>query len=169
MPLSSGDNQAGGSFAGRVTRDIYLNGHLAIPEGSILEGRIMRVRDRSPLTGRSEMLLNPDFLRLPGGRSYTVSAGVLPGKLAQAGVSVGQEGAIHGQRGPNRQDKDHAVIAGTGGLITGALFAGGEGALIGTGVGAAAVGGWYLFHARHLKLPAGTRLVIRLERGLALR
>ncbi len=168
MPLSTQDDRAGGSFAGRVTRDIYLNRRLVIPEGSILEGRILRVHDQSPLHGRSEMMLNPDFLRLPGGQTYVLSAEIMPGQNLH-GAQVGAEGAITGRRGPTHADKHHAIESGGAGLVTGALLAGGEGALIGTGVGAAAVGGWYLFHTRHLNLPAGTRLVIRLDRGVQLK
>lgn len=166
--LSSGDDRAGGSFAGRVTRDIYMNGQLAIPEGSILEGRVLRVRDRSPLHGRSEMLLDPDYLRIPGGRGYVLSAGVASGQQVERG-KVGREGTIRGQRGPTKRDEHHAMLAGGAGLAAGVLLAGGEGALIGTGVGAAAVGGLYLLRPRHLKLPMGTRLVIKLNRQLALR
>lgn len=165
--LSTADNAPGDSFAARVARTVYLNGRVAVPAGSIVEGRVATVQDRAPATGVSALLLRPDFLTLPNGEHFTLSAEVT-NAVAATSVRVGDEGEIEASRAPNVTDARRATEAGGAGLITGAVLAGAKGAMFGLGAGAAFAGGWYLIARRHASLNPGAVLDIRLDRPLAL-
>ncbi len=166
-PLSSDSVKAGGSFAARVMRSVWLGHTEAIPAGSILEGHVLRVRDRSPLEGDSELMLSPDYLRIPGAGSYIISAD-LDSRTVPPGEKINSEGVIRQGRGFRARDARRTGLSSLAGVVAGAAIAGGEGALLGAGVGAVAAGGWYLLHHRHLALGIGTPLVVRLARPVEL-
>ncbi len=166
-PLSTGSVKAGGSFAARVMKSVWLGRTEAIPAGSILEGHVLRVRDRSPLEGDSELMLSPDYLRIPGAGSYIISAGLDP-RTVPTGEKISSEGVIRQGRGFRARDARRTGLSSLAGVVAGAAVAGGEGALFGAGVGAVAAGGWYLLHHRHLALGIGTPMVVRLARPVEL-
>lgn len=166
-PLSSDSVKAGGSFAARVMRSVWLGKTEAIPAGSILEGHVLRVRDRSPLEGDSELMLSPDYLRIPGAGVYIISAS-LDSRTVPTGEKINSEGVIRQGRGFRARDARRTGLSSVAGVVAGAAVAGGEGALLGAGVGAVAAGGWYLLHHRHLALGIGTPLVVRLARPVEL-
>lgn len=165
--LSSGDAQPGDTFAGRVAQTVYLRGNVAIPAGSIVEGRVSVVQDRTPLEGESALLLRPDFLSLPDGRHFIISAEVTATNAA-TGVHVGDEGMVESSRKPNVEDARRAGVAGASGLIAGVVLAGAKGALIGSVMGGAFAGGWWLLTHRHAAINPGAELDIRLDRALLL-
>ena len=165
--LSTGDARPGDSFAGRVAETVYLNGQVAIPAGAIVEGRVSTVEDQRPIAGRSALLLRPDFLSLPDGRHFIISAEVTATNAA-TGVHVNDEGQIEGSRKPNVEDVDRAGVAGASGLIAGVVLAGAKGALIGSVMGGALAGGWWLLTRRHATLNQGAELDLRLDRTLRL-
>lgn len=165
--ISSANAQEGDHFAGLVTRSVYVNGRRVIPRGSILEGTVREVVDRRVATGASALLLHPDFLALPNGRHYRISAQVTRA-LAATGVRVGSEGELTAPRGMQPEDVHRTELAGGGGLVAGALAAGAQGALIGTGVGVGVALGWWLLSHRHAALNQGAILDVRLDRPVAL-
>lgn len=165
--ISSANAQEGDHFAGLVTRSVYVNGRRAIPHGSILEGTVREVVDRRVATGASALLLHPDFLALPNGRRYRISAQVTRA-LAATDVHVGPEGALTAPRGMQPEDVHRTELTGGGGLVAGALVAGAQGALIGTGVGAGVAVGWWLLSHRHAALNQGAILDVRLDQPVAL-
>lgn len=165
--VSSASAQTGDQFAGLVTRSVYIHGRRAIPYGSILEGTVREVVDRRVATGASALLLEPNFLALPDGRRYRISAEIT-NALAATDVRVGSEGLLTAPRGMEPQDMHRTELASGGGLVTGAVVAGAQGALIGTGVGAGVALTWWLLSHRHAALNQGAILDVRLDRPVAL-
>lgn len=165
--LSTRDNQYGDGFAARVSQSVYYQGREVIPVGSILEGHVMRVRDERPYRADSELLLKPDQLTTPEGRTYTVSAVVIQGDPNKESA-VDSEGVLREPRGVLRSDIHHAEWGGGAGVVGGALVSGAQGALIGGGVGVAVAAGIWLVRRRHLDLNPGSVLTVRLERPLQL-
>lgn len=165
--ISSADAQEGDHFAGLVTRSVYVHGRRAIPHGSIIEGTVREVVDRRVATGASALLLHPDFLALPDGQRYRINAEITQA-LAATGVRVGSEGELTAPRGMQPGDVHRAELAGGGGLAAGALVAGAQGALIGTGIGAGIAVGWWLLSHRHAALNQGAILEVRLDHPVAL-
>ena len=165
--ISTRFSQYGDGFAARVMTPVYYQGRQVIPAGSIVSGRVLRSKDERPLRGVSELLLNPDELTMPNGRSYTISAVVIqsdPNNPAR----VNREGMLREPRGLMRTDIRHVEIGAGAGVLGGVLLAGGQGALIGTGVGAAVAAGIWLVRHRHLALAPGDQLTVRLDRPLRL-
>ena len=165
--LSTADNRDGDGFAARVMVGVYYQGHEVIPEGSIVEGHVVEVKDSRPAVRDSELLLRPDLLSTPDGTQYRISADVMQVENG-GGTHVDNEGGVHGERGPNGSDAKHAAIGVSTGAIVGAVLVGGKAALIGGGVGAAIAGGLWLLRKRHLELKPGAHIVIRLDRPVTL-
>lgn len=165
--ISSADARRGDRFAGLVMRSVYVNGRRAIPRGAILEGEVREVMDHRVATGTSALLLRPDFLALPDGRRFHISAQVTEA-LAAGNVHVGSEGMIEASRGMDANNVHWSEAGTAGGLATGAIVAGAQGALIGTGVGAAVAVGWWLLSHRHATLNQGAELDVTLQRPVAL-
>ncbi|MGH9416077.1 MAG: hypothetical protein ACRD01_05565 [Terriglobales bacterium] len=166
--LSTRDNKYGDGFAARVMTAVFFQGREIIPEGSILEGHVMRVRDERPVRADSELMLKPDLLTLPNGQRYVISAEVVQSD-PQDEAKVDQEGMLHEPRGLMTTDLHHTEAGAAGGAVGGALLAGGSGAALGAGVGAVVGVGIWLVRHRHLELNPGSILTVKLDRPLALR
>lgn len=166
--LSTRDNQYGDGFAARVMTSVFYQGREVVPAGSILEGHIIRVRDERPAVGDSQLLLKPDLLTLPDGTRYTISA-VVTQTDPLHDARVDSEGMLREPRGMMTSDLHHTEAGVGGGLLGGALIAGGQGAIAGAGIGAAIAAGIWLVRHRHLELNPGSRLTVRLDRPLQLR
>jgi hypothetical protein len=131
-------------------------------EGAMIEGHVSNVQRSGRLTGRSQMTLNFDTIRLRDGRSYRF-AGILDSVRNAQGdsVKIDNEGSI---RDDNQTTKtaERAVIGTAVGAIIGAIAGGGKGAAIGAIVGAGGgAGSVYVQGRDDLELDRGTELVIR--------
>lgn len=158
----------GDGFAARVMTPVYYRGQEVIPSGAILEGHVMHVQDARPAVSQSELLLKPDMLVLPSGQRYTISAEVIQDD-AHSAARVDTEGMLREPRGMLASDVHHTEIGGVGGFIGGAVLAGGQGAMVGAGLGAAVAVGIWLVRRRHLVLNPGSHLTVRLQRPIQLR
>jgi phage tail tape-measure protein len=128
----------------------------------MIEGQVSNVQRSGRLTGRSQMTLNFDTIRLRDGRSYRF-AGILDSVRNAQGdsVKIDNEGSI---RDDNQTTKtaERAVIGTAVGAIIGAIAGGGKGAAIGAIVGAGGgAGSVYVQGRDDLELDRGTELVIR--------
>ncbi len=163
--VSTASSKAGEGFAARVMKTVYLYGRPVIPAGSIVEGRVLHVKDTRPAQGHSELLLHPDLLTTPSGQRYHLIADVIQTDPI-SGTEVDSEGMILSKRGPSRADKLRLIAGGGGGAVTGAVLIGAKAALVGGGVGAAAAAGWWLLRHRHAEMKAGEHLTVRLDQPL---
>ncbi|MCM3871817.1 MAG: hypothetical protein ND895_14135 [Pyrinomonadaceae bacterium] len=131
-------------------------------DGATVEGYVTNVNRSGRITGRSEMTLNFDTIRLRNGRSYRfagiVEAVRTPGNET---VQVDNEGAV--QEGNQTTRTIQRTTIGTAlGAIIGAIAGGGKGAAIGAVLGAGAgAGSVYVQGREDLELTTGTEITVR--------
>lgn len=131
-------------------------------EGATIEGSVINVDRAGRITGRSELTMDFDSIRLRDGRSYKF-AGILEGVRTAEGetVSVDNEGAVRESDQTNRTVTRTAIGTAVGAII-GAIAGGGKGAAIGAVIGAGAgAGSVYIQGRNDLQLNAGTEVTVR--------
>jgi len=131
-------------------------------EGATIEGYITNVNRSGRVTGRSEMTLNFETIRLRDGRSYRF-AGILESVRTPNNetVRVDNEGAIREDSQTSRTVTRTAIGTAIGAII-GAIAGGGKGAAIGAIVGAGAgAGSVYIQGREDLELPSGSEVSVR--------
>ena len=130
-------------------------------QGATIEGHVSNVRRSGRISGRSEMTLNFDRIRLRDGSSYRF-AGILESVRTAQGdrVSVDNEGSVRDNSQTNKT-VERAAIGTAVGAIIGAIAGGGKGAAIGAIVGAGGgAGSVYVQGRDDLDLGRGTELTI---------
>jgi len=131
-------------------------------EGATIEGHVTSVDRGGRVTGRSEMTINFDTIRMRNGQSYSF-AGILESVRTPDGevVRVDNEGAVR----ENNQTKTTVTRTAIGtavGAIIGAIAGGGKGAAIGAVIGAGAgAGSVYVQGRNDLQLEPGTEITVR--------
>ncbi|MDQ3798767.1 MAG: hypothetical protein M3384_04900 [Acidobacteriota bacterium] len=149
-PLSTRTTQNGDRFTMEVTAPAQYR-------GAIIEGTVMNAERSGRVSGRAEMGLNFETIRLRNGQTYRFT-GLIDGVRNANGdtVSINNEGAVR----DNNQTTKTVTRAGIGaalGALIGAIAGGGQGAAIGAGVGAGAGAGSVILQGRDdLRLDTGT-------------
>jgi hypothetical protein len=131
-------------------------------EGATIEGYVASINRGGRITGRSEMTLDFDTIRLRDGRSYRF-AGILESVRTSNGevVNVDNEGAVRDSDQTNKTVQRTAIGSAVGAII-GAIAGGGKGAAIGAVVGATAgAGSVYVQGRNDLELYPGTEVTVR--------
>jgi hypothetical protein len=131
-------------------------------EGARIEGYVASINRGGRVTGRSEMSLDFDTIRLRDGRSYRF-AGILESVRTSNGeiVNVDNEGAVRDSDQTNKTVTRTAIGSAVGAII-GAIAGGGKGAAIGAVVGATAgAGSVYVQGPNDLELYPGTEVTVR--------
>ncbi len=131
-------------------------------DGATIEGQVTSVSRGGRISGRSEMTLDFDTIRLRDGRSYRF-AGILESVRMPNGdiVRVDNEGAVRESDQTNKTVTRTAIGTAVGAII-GAIAGGGKGAAIGAVIGAGAgAGSVYVQGRNDLDLTAGTEVTIR--------
>ncbi len=129
--------------------------------GAVISGYVSSTERSGRVSGRANMSLNFDEVRLRNGRTYKFAGTASEVRLPNGEkVTVSNEGEV---RDGNQTTKT-AVRSGIGaaiGALIGAVAGGGTGAAIGAGVGAGAGAGSVLIQGRDdLMLDSGTEFVI---------
>ena len=131
-------------------------------EGAIVEGRVTHLQRGGRITGRSELTLTFDNIRMRDGRTYRF-AGILESVRLQNGdvVKVDNEGAVQDDNQTTKTVQRTAIGTAVGAII-GAIAGGGKGAAIGAIIGAGGgAGSVYVQGRDDLDLTRGTELTIR--------
>lgn len=131
-------------------------------EGAIIEGRVTHLQRGGRVTGRSELTLTFDNIRMRDGRTYRF-AGILESARMQNGeiVKVDNEGAVQDDNQTTKTVQRTAIGTAVGAII-GAIAGGGKGAAIGAILGAGGgAGSVYVQGRDDLDLMRGTELTIR--------
>ncbi|HEX5883468.1 MAG TPA: YMGG-like glycine zipper-containing protein [Pyrinomonadaceae bacterium] len=131
-------------------------------DGAVIEGSVINVDRGGRVTGRSEMTMDFDTIRMRDGRSYRF-AGILESVRTPSGevVRVDNEGAVRESDQTNKTVTRTAIGTAVGALI-GAIAGGGKGAAIGAVIGAGAgAGSVYVQGRNDLELNAGTEVTLR--------
>ena len=131
-------------------------------EGATIDGTVTAVSRSGRITGRSEMTLDFESIRLRNGQSYSF-AGILEGVRTADGevVRVDNEGAVR-DSDQTKTTVTRTAIGTAVGAIIGAIAGGGKGAAIGAAIGAGAgAGSVYVQGRDDLQLNAGTEVTVR--------
>ena len=150
------------------TRDAHAEDRFTITthspsqyEGAVIEGTISNVNASGRISGRADMALNFDRIRMRNGRTYPFT-GVIDGVRTADGdtIRVDSAGGVEGDSQTGRTVQRGAIGAGIGAVI-GAITGGGQGAAIGAAIGAGGGAGTVIVQGRdQLDLPRGTELTI---------
>jgi hypothetical protein len=164
--LTTFSSKPGDVFSGHVAQAIVIDGQTIVPAGAIVEGRVTKVSEPRRVSGKPTIGIRPDALVLPTGQRFDLAAMLVDTNLGR-GTDVNDEGQF---KGSGHNGRDALEIAGGtgGGMLIGGLAGGGGGLLIGGAIGGAAGTVHWLAQHRSAALPAGTELVIEVERPLAL-
>lgn len=153
-PVSTKVSQNGDRFQMEVTSPSQYS-------GAIIEGRVAKTERSGRVSGRANMSLEFDTIRLRNGQTYRF-AGIVDDVTSASGekVTVNNEGTVR----DNNQTTKTVTRAGIGaaiGAIIGAIAGGGSGAAIGAGVGAGAGAGSVILQGRDdIELGEGTTFSI---------
>jgi hypothetical protein len=132
-------------------------------QGATIEGYVANVDRGGRITGRTEMALNLERIRLADGRAYPFE-GLIESVRTSNGetVRVDTEGAVREDDSQSERTIKRTAIGTAIGAIIGAIAGGGKGAavgaLLGAGVGAGSV---YVQGRNDLELMSGTKITVR--------
>ena len=136
----------------RVTRDIRVDGRVAIPAGAIVRGTVTEVERGGKVRERARLSV----------RFHTVVLGN-GDRLALRTDAITREGAS-----PGRESAAKIGGAAVGGAILGAILGGGKGAAIGAGVGAGSGTAAVMAGDRNsVTIPAGSTVSVRIQQPVS--
>jgi hypothetical protein len=129
-----------------------------------IEGHVAKIDESGKLSGKTELALSFDRIRLRNGQSGRMAAQVVKVYGEDSVKEVDEEGNVKsGSKG-----KTTAVRTGGGaalGAIVGGIAGGGKGAAIGAAIGAAAgAGSTAIQGSNKVKLESGTEILVRTTR-----
>jgi outer membrane lipoprotein SlyB len=132
-------------------------------EGAVIEGYVSNVDRGGRLTGRSEMAMSLESIRLRNGQTYRFDGTIESVRAADGEtVPVDNEGAVREDDSQTRRTVTRTGIGAALGAILGAVIEGGEGAAIGAAIGAGTgAGSVYVQGRNDLELTSGTEITIR--------
>lgn len=166
-------SQEGDRIIATVEEPVTIDNIEVIPVGARVLGRIGEIRKPGRFGRGGRLVLTFDSIEVPGAGNIPISGSLVdiydPDAIRDEEVmkeikdlELGQEGQVKGG-GPRKLKRVGSLGAGAG---VGAAAAGGAGAAIGVAAGAIVAFGW--FKGKHVELPAGTGLVMRVDRGVTL-
>lgn len=154
--LTTQATQEGDRFTARVSSPSEY-------DGAIIEGYVSQAQRGGRVSGRSQMTLNFERIRMRDGRSYRF-AGFVEKVRTPTGenVSVDNEGAVREGDSQSTRTVQRTAIGTAIGAAIGAIAGGGKGAAIGAVIGAAGGAGSVYAQGRDdLELLSGSELTIR--------
>jgi hypothetical protein len=153
--VGSDTSQVEDPVRAELVEGVTVHGASALPAGSAVTGTVTNAKRPGKVKGVAELGIRFDTVKPAGGdSSYRMRTGVVT------------------RRGRSTQKKDTLTIVGpaAGGALLGGLLGGKKGALVGTTVGGGAGTAVVLTtRGKDLRLPKGTRLVIKLMDPLTVR
>jgi hypothetical protein len=164
--LTTFSSKTGDPFSARVTAPVVLDGKTVIPVGATVEGRVTKTSEPRRVAGKPTIAIFPATLVLPSGERFMFNA-TLVDTNARHGTDVNTEGQFKGA-GHDGTDLTQIGMGTGGGMLIGGLIGGFKGVIIGGAIGAGATVGHWLGKHRDATLPAGTELVMELNRPMTL-
>jgi hypothetical protein len=97
--VSASKNRSGDSFQARLVEPVRIDNRIVIPEGALLDGKVVRSQGPRMLSRSGSINLEFTNLTLPGGPSNTITATVAGAEINQRSHTViDPEGQMHGDR-----------------------------------------------------------------------
>jgi hypothetical protein len=164
--LATFSSKAGDPFSARVTEPVVIDGKTIIPIGATVDGRVTKSSEPRRIAGKPTIAIFPENLVLPNGDRFMFNAALVDTNRRH-GSDVNTEGQFKGA-GHDGKDLTEIGMGAGGGLLVGGLAGGGKGLLIGGAVGATVTVAHWLGKHRSAMLPAGTELVMELNRPMTM-
>jgi hypothetical protein len=164
--LATFSSKSGDPFSARVTEPIVVDGKTEIPIGSTVEGRVTKANEPRRIAGKPTIAIFPEHLILPNGDRFSFNASLVDTNRRR-GTDVNPEGQFKGD-GHDGKDLTEIGMGTGGGMLIGGLAGGGKGLLIGGVIGASVTVAHWLGKHRSAMLPAGTELVMELNRPMTM-
>src|SRR5229473_3567613 len=162
--LATFSSKAGDPFSARVTAPVVVDGKTVIPIGATVAGRVTKANEPRRIAGKPTIAIFPENLVLPNGDRFMLNASLIDTNADQS-TDVNMEGQFKGA-GHDGKDLTEIGMGTGGGMLVGGLAGGGKGVLIGGAIGATATVTHWLSKHRSTTLPAGTELVMELNRPM---
>jgi hypothetical protein len=143
-----------------------MDGKTVIPIGTTIEGRVTKTNEPRRIAGKPTIGIFPENMVLPNGDKFALNASLVDTN-AHHGTDVNTEGQFKGD-GHDGKDLTEIGIGTGGGMLIGGLAGGGKGFLIGGAIGATVTVTHWLGKHRSAMLPAGTELVMELNRPMTM-
>jgi len=150
--VSSARSQAGDTFLGRLSEPIEAGGHVLVPAGAEVRGKVLVAQGSGRVKGRARLAVAFDRLEVEGRKL----------EIETSSVDVTAE---------KQHGRDAKIIGGAAaaGALIGAIADGGSGA--GKGVligGAAGTGAVLVTKGQEIEFAAGNRVKVKLKRSVRL-
>ena len=140
--------------------------HVAIPAGTYIQGKIMRVQRGGHVKGRAELLIHFTSMIYPSGYTVMLGGSVENTPGAEKTSMKDSEGTIRRDSDAGRKAEETAGAA-TSGAVIGAITGGGKGAGIGAGVGGVAgMAIAMLSRGADVRLEPGTSIEMEIQRDV---
>ena len=132
-------------------------------DGAVIEGYVSRVDRSTRVSGREELSLSFERIRLRNGSTYDFDGNIVSVRTPNGDdVRVDNEGNVSERTSQTTETVTRTGIGAALGALVGAIAGGGKGAAIGAGVGAGAgVGSIFIQGRDNLELLTGTEFTIR--------
>jgi hypothetical protein len=97
--VSASRSRPGDSFQARLVEPVWLNSKVVLPEGTILEGKVVSRTPPRMLSRAGSLMLTFTDLTLPGEKSVPVAASLTSAELdARSHTKIDAEGRLRGDR-----------------------------------------------------------------------
>jgi len=164
--LNSETSRVNDTFTGTVSKSVWLDGAIAVPENSTVQGRVTSVQ---PARRSEPGVLGVAFDKLTiNGRPYMIDGALTSLKADERKQIIDEESRVQG----GSTTKRDVVFIGGGagaGAVIGAIAGGGKGAGIGALAGGALGAlGAFLSPGAEAKVPAGSNIAMELLRPVSL-
>ena len=149
---------------------IAMNGQIAVPAGSYVQGVVTEARRSGRVKGRAQLAIRLETLTLASGKVYKFAPHLAAVEAGDSGQKlVGDENKVE-QAGSREQDAGRiAILAGSGGAIGGLADRSWKGAGIGAGVGSAVgLATVLLTRGKEVELRQGSTLDVVFDRPVSL-
>jgi hypothetical protein len=164
--LATFSSKAGDPFSARVTEPVVMDGKTVIPIGTTIDGRVTKSSEPRRIAGKPTIGIFPENMVLPNGDKFVLNASLVDTNVGR-GTDVNNEGQFKGN-GVDGKDLTEIGLGTGGGMLIGGLAGGGKGFLIGGTIGATVTVAHWLGKHRSAMLPAGTELVMELNRPMSM-
>jgi outer membrane lipoprotein SlyB len=130
--------------------------------GAIIEGQVGRVERSGRVSGRAQLELDFQTIRLTNGQTYNFEGFVQSVRGANGeNVEIDNEGTVRDKSSQTSRTVGRTAVGAALGAIIGAIAGGGEGAAIGAGIGASVGAGSVILQGRDdLTLRSGSQVTI---------
>ncbi len=166
-PLHTRSTREGDRAHFRASDEVVSGGQVAIPRGSEVRAMVTKVRRPGRLSGRAELGLRFEEVRLPDGTVLPLEASIVRAGFTQIQQSKDGDPKLQGEGG----NGGSLMAVGQGGMqgaILGASLGGGRGALYGGAAGAAVgLAAVLLQRGPDLDLPRDMLFELKFDRALS--